>query len=56
MDIDRLILDNTLDNSTAKYLLFPRQTITDSIEADTILYGFDETPLETDQDDPINRE
>jgi hypothetical protein len=56
MDIDRLILDNTLDNSTAKYLLFPRQTITDSIEADTILYGFDETPLETDQDAPINRE
>jgi hypothetical protein len=56
MDIDRLILDNTLDNSTAKYLLFPRQTITDGIEADTILYGVDETPLETDQDDPINRE
>lgn len=56
MDIDRLILDKTLDNSTAKYLLFPRQTITDGIEADTILYGFDETPLETDQDDPINRE
>jgi hypothetical protein len=56
MDIDRLILDNTLDNSTAKYLLFPRQTITDSIEADTVLYGFDETPLETDQSAPINRE
>jgi hypothetical protein len=56
MDIDRLILDNTLDNSTAKYLLFPRQTIGDSIESDTILYGFDETPLETDLDDPINRE
>ena len=56
MDIDRLILDETLDNSTAKYLIFPRQTITDNIEADKVIYVFDETALETDQNEPINRE
>lgn len=56
MDIDRLILDKTLDNSTAKYLLFPRQNIGDAIEADSILYGFDETPVETELGAPINRE
>lgn len=56
MDIDRLILDKTLDNSTAKYLLFPRQDIGTSLESDKILYVFDESPLETDQLNPINRE
>lgn len=55
-DIDRLIIDETLDNSGAKYLLFPRQNIGDNIQEDTILYVFDETPLETDQNNPINRE
>lgn len=56
MDIDRLIIDKTLDNSTAKYLMFPRQTISDRIESDAILYGFDQSPLETDMDQPIRRE
>lgn len=55
LDIDRLIVDETLDNSTAKYLAFPRQTITDTIESDSIIYVFDGTPLETDQSVPIER-
>lgn len=56
LDIDRLIIDKTEDNNTAKYLLFPRQNITDRIESDSIIYVYDETPLETDQNLPINRE
>lgn len=56
MDIDRLIIDKTLDNSTAKYLLFPRKNITDAIPEDGILYVFDETPLETENNQAITRE
>jgi hypothetical protein len=56
LDIDRLIIDRTTDNSTAKYLLFPRQNIGNSIISDSIIYVYDETALETDQNVPINRE
>lgn len=64
LDIDRLIIDNTLDNSTAKYLLFPRQNIGDMILDDRILYGPDEVMLEQeprpipDKEDssPLHRE
>lgn len=68
LDIDRLIVDDTLDNSTAKYLLFPRQNIGDMTQDDKILYGPD-TFAPGDPDDrvldeqdgilnlgPINRE
>ena len=56
LDIDRLIIDKTEDNDSAKYLLFPRQEITEEIESDSIIYVYDETPLETDQNIPITRE
>ncbi len=56
MDIDRLIIDQTLDNSGAKYLLFPRQNINDTLDSDSVLYVFDETALETDLNNAINRE
>lgn len=56
LDIDRAVIDKTLDNDTAKYLIFPRQRITDVLESDSILYTFDGSALETDQNDPINRD
>jgi len=56
LEIDRIIVDKSLDNTTAKYLLFPRKNITDSIQSDSILYVFDETPLETDTNEAITRE
>lgn len=55
-DIDRMIIDQSLDNSSAKYLLFPRTNIGDTIESDQILYVFDETALENEGNTPINRE
>ena len=30
-DVDRLVIENSLDNSTAKYLMFPHTTITDQV-------------------------
>jgi len=40
-DVDRLIVQESLDNSTAKYVMFPRQTISDKLETDDILFGPD---------------
>lgn len=40
-EIDRLIVENSLDYSTAKYLMFGRQTISDSLPTDDILFGPD---------------
>jgi hypothetical protein len=55
-DVDRLIVDSSLDNSIAKYLLFPRQTITDRIPEDDVLYGQDMVLLTDEESAPINRE
>lgn len=55
-EIDRLIMEKTTDNSDAKYLLFPRKDISATLESDSILYVFDETALETNNNVPINRE
>lgn len=56
IDIDRMIIADTLDSATAKYLLFPRNTITDQLDSDNIIYVFDESPLETNDNNPISRE
>ena len=40
-EIDRLIVANSLDNTTDKYLLFPRQSITDIIPEDSTITGVD---------------
>jgi hypothetical protein len=53
-EIDRIVVEKSKDNSSAKYLLFPRQNITDVIDADNnVLYGgdvmwgsWDNNPLE----------
>lgn len=56
-EIDRLIVQNSLDNSTAKYLIFDRQSIGDLIETDSYLYGLDyDVLLETENNSPIIRE
>lgn len=54
-DIDRLILENSLDSASAKYLIFARQTISDRIPEDNILFGPDEVTLQTEAGDPISR-
>jgi hypothetical protein len=54
-EIDRLIVQNTLDSSTAKYLIFARQTISDSLPNDDILFGPDNVGLETNNNEPITR-
>jgi hypothetical protein len=54
-DIDRLILENSLDSASAKYLIFARQTISDRIPEDDILFGPDEVTLQTEAGDPISR-
>lgn len=40
-EIDRLIVQNSLDNSTAKYLLFGRESISDTLATDFVLYQGD---------------
>jgi hypothetical protein len=54
-DIDRLILENSLDSASAKYLIFARQTISDRIPEDDILFGPDEVTLQTEAGNPISR-
>jgi len=56
MDIDRLIISETLDNSTDKYILFPRKSITDKLDSDQVIFVFDESPLQTNTNDSITRE
>ena len=54
-DIDRLILENSLDSASAKYLIFARQTISDRTPEDDILFGPDEVTLQTEAGNPISR-
>lgn len=55
-EVDRLIVQNSLDNSTAKYLIFERQSIGDKLVTDDYLFGSDDVRLDTDSDDPLTRE
>ena len=41
-EIDRLIVESSLDSASAKYLIFERQTIGEQIPEDELLYGPDE--------------
>jgi hypothetical protein len=53
-EVDRIVIEKSKDNSSAKYLIFPRQSISDVIAADdNVLYGgdviwgsWDNNPLE----------
>jgi hypothetical protein len=58
-EIDRLIVQETADSATAKYLLLERQSLGDSIASDNYLFGTDWwqfTQLPTDKTDPLTRE
>ena len=58
-EVDRLIVQETADSSTAKYLLLERQSLGDSIASDNYLFGTDWwqfTQLPTDTTDPLTRE
>jgi hypothetical protein len=54
-EVDRLIIQNALDSSTAKYVIFARQSITDKLATDDILFGPDEVEFFTEAGDPITR-
>jgi Putative Ig domain len=45
-DIDRIIVQNSLDNSTAKYLLMDREHISDTIAEDNLITGIEGFTLE----------
>ena len=45
-EIDRLIVENSLDTGSAKYLIFSRQSIGDTIPEDESLYGPDDVLIE----------
>ena len=49
-EIDRIVVQNSLDNSSAKYLLFARQQITDVLETDQYLFGPEGTVILEDED------
>jgi hypothetical protein len=58
-EVDRIIVQESMDNSTAKYLLLERQSISDSIDTDQYLFGpgnwqFVQSPNGTT--DPLIRE
>jgi hypothetical protein len=58
-EVDRLIVQETADSSTAKYLLLERQSLGDSIASDNYLFGTDGwqfAQLPTDKTDPLTRE
>jgi len=51
-EVDRLIVENSLDSSSAKYLIFERQSIGDHIPEDDNLYGPDEVEFEFEDSSP----
>ena len=55
-EIDRIIVQNSLDNSTDKYLLFARQSVSDVIPEDNLLFGPDGQEWIFNDDNPVTRE
>jgi hypothetical protein len=53
--VDRIILENSLDSNTAKYLIFGRQEITDDLSVDNLLRGSDGIILQTETFDSLER-
>lgn len=55
-EIDRLIIGNSLDNNSAKYLIFDRNAVGDLINTDTELYGPEGwVRLDDESDNPLTR-
>jgi hypothetical protein len=56
-EVDRIIVQNSLDSSTAKYLIFERQAVGDLIESDQYLYGAEvNSQLYDENGSPLIRE
>jgi len=56
-EIDRLIVSNTLDNNTAKYLIFSRQAAGDLLDIDAYIFGPEGWQRwDTETDEPLERE
>jgi len=55
-EIDRLIIENTLDSDSAKYLIFGRNTIVDQLPNDNILFGPDGVELDISSGTPLTRD
>lgn len=55
-EIDRLIVQNSQDNSTAKYLIFERQSISDMLATDDYLFGISDMRLDDENNNPLIRE
>lgn len=56
-EVDRIIVENSADYSSAKYLLFERDSITDKIESDDYLFGPEGfIRLEDEDNNPLIRE
>jgi Putative Ig domain len=49
-EVDRLIVENSADSTSAKYLIFERQSISDHIPEDDILYGPDDVEINFSED------
>jgi hypothetical protein len=54
-EIDRVVVDDTVGNTGAKYLLFPRQNVIGTNLGESLSYivGINETELQTEEGDPI---
>lgn len=52
-EIDRIIVKQSLDNSTDKYLLLDRNSISDPIGTDNYLFGPDNVRLDQENSNPI---
>jgi len=52
-EFDRIVVVNSLDNSGAKYIKFPRNDITQKTDSDNYLYGADGIEWEFDDDNPL---
>lgn len=60
-EIDRIVVSNSLDSSTDKYLIFARQNISDAIPEDNLLFGLDDVeilfgPNQGNDTPPLNAE
>ena len=55
-EVDRIIVQSSLDNTTDKYLIFDRQALGDTIPEDNLLFGLDGIRLDESTNTPLNRE
>jgi hypothetical protein len=56
-EIDRLVVSNSLDNNTAKYLIFDRRTAGSLLDLDSYLFGPEGwVRVDRENDEPLQRE